>query len=134
MKTIKLTTPMLLIIGLLLIAGTVTAHGKINHLTAMHENIDPEMKVEEWMVSEMAWVKSNLADIRLEAETLMALEPWMTSDFVWNYGSHATDADLKIEPWMAADNRWDPAKCKGTTDKDPSLSVEQWMTSSDNWR
>ncbi len=125
---------MLLITALLLIGGTVSAHGKINKLALSYENIDPEMKVEEWMVSEYAWVTSSLYDMKLETETLLVLEPWMTSDFIWNYGSHATDAALTLEPWMGIDDRWEPEACIAKPVTDLPLSVELWMTSSDNWK
>lgn len=134
MKTRKLTTPMLLITALLLIGGSVTAHGKINKMVATYENIDPEMKVEEWMVAESAWVKSSLSDIRLEAESLLILEPWMTNDFLWNYGSYAIDATLNLEPWMVADDRWEPEACIAKPMTDLPLTIELWMTSSDNWK
>ena len=98
----------------LLIGGNVSAKGtELVIVTGLENVVEPELKVEDWMVNQHNWVQfdNSTFNITQLSEEKLAIESWMLNENNWitkNYQlqSDETEQILMLEDWMTNEVYW----------------------------
>lgn len=123
------------IFTLLLIGGSSYAEGTELIASSLETIEEPALEMENWMVDDVCWNKTNTARIFEETtDKSLVLEAWMTDENTWeNIGMGNTknevEASLVLEPWMINENLWGKESLSYTsTETENDLVLESWMT------
>lgn len=134
MKTRIFTTVMMVFFTVSMLCGTTSAKGKGFKIASNLEiAADPIIKIENWMLNDMAWNKVTKFDIAIENEYFLEIEPWMTQSLMWEKIEVAQEEELTLENWMVDENVWDTNSFDIELEKDRELKVENWMTDIAYW-
>lgn len=135
MKTRIFTTVMMVFFTVSMLCGTTSAKGKgLKIISNLEMAADPAIKIENWMLNDMAWSKVTKFDIAIENEYFLEIEPWMTQPLMWEKIEIVPEEELTLEVWMVDENVWDTNSCDLDIEKDRELKVENWMTDNTNWK
>lgn len=135
MKTRIFTTVMMVFFTVSILCGTTSAKGKGFKITSNLEMAaDPIIKIENWMLNDMAWNKVSKFDFTIESDEILDIEPWMTLPLMWEKFEIVTEEELTLEAWMVDENVWDTNSFNLEIEKDRELIVENWMTDNTNWK
>ena len=109
--------------------------GNANEFVKEVKTIESTLKLENWMVNEKTWNKSNFAfnAYLTEIEPELKVENWMIKLDSWNVNvefGRELENKLQIEEWMLNENNWE-TKVKNI---ETALTVEPWMVDIKIWR
>jgi hypothetical protein len=108
-------------------AGSKTAQNRV--ASSLENAVDPEMKLETWMMNDNMWSADYVMTYKTVDEELFGLETWMTTFLFWDRLEVASDDLLTIESWMTNPMVWE----KMETVADAQLLLEDWMTNEAVW-
>lgn len=135
MKTRIFTTVMMVFFTVSMLCGTTSAKGKgLKIISNLEMATDPSIKIENWMLNDMAWNKVSKLDIATESEDILEIEFWMTQPLMWEKVEIVPEEELTLEAWMVDENVWDTNSFDLDIEKDRELKVENWMTDNTNWK
>ena len=109
MKTTMRKLAMLTLIAVLFIAGNVGAT-ETERKALIHESVEAELVIEDWMTDESVWNVEMTAQIEIEAdfESKLEIENWMVDSNLWetNMLENDNEEELMVECWMISENFW----------------------------
>ncbi len=131
MKTKSNQVVATVIATLLLIGGSSYAEGTELIASSLETNEEPALEIENWMIDDVCWDKTNAASVFLETtDESLVLESWMTDEDTWGgrYYKNEIEANLILETWMVNENFCGESPGCGKTETENSLVLETWMT------
>jgi hypothetical protein len=81
----------------------VSFGSKTDALNSIQEGKDQPLAVEGWMTNEAMFTSANMAD---EADKMLDLESWMVEDSIFTSRLANQQEPLKLEAWMSDANLW----------------------------
>jgi len=134
MKTRVFLTVIALMMATFMLAGATEVNArKVNFASSLENEMDPVMKIENWMVNSHFWNTADAALISRDYDAALLLEAWMTNLNSWDAASLTpveVESPMELETWMSG-AAWDAAAMTPVEVENP-LELEAWMTGL-NW-
>ena len=124
-----------LMMATFMLAGATEVNArKVNFASSLENEMDPVMKIENWMVNSHFWNTADAALISRDYDAALLLEAWMTNLNSWEAASLTpveVENPRELEAWMTGLN-WDVATHTAIENESPMV-LEAWMTSPSAW-
>jgi hypothetical protein len=163
MKTRVSLTVIALMMATFMLAGATEVNArKVSFASSLENEMDPVMKIENWMVNSHYWNNTDAVLLSREYDNVLALESWMTDLNRWDATAMVpvenenpmqmeawmtspgweiasmipveTESTLGMEAWMTNFCTWNGNYCQTvSTEAEPKLSLESWMTNTLYW-
>jgi hypothetical protein len=109
MKTNMKKLTWLAFISFIIFTGNVNATER-ERKALIHESIEAELKIEDWMTNESVWERPQVKKIEFaqEQEPGLKLENWMIDETLWEPAVLIQEKEevLIVESWMSNENFW----------------------------
>ncbi len=137
MKTKVFFTVIALLMATFMLAGATEVNArKVNFASSLENEMDPVMKIENWMVNSNFWSTGHSIAISREFDDALTLESWMTDVNEWAIAAMIpmdTEDSLVLEAWMTSPLAWNGSNALTVKDEEPRLTLESWMTDDIIW-
>lgn len=137
MKTRISFTVIALMMATFMLAGASEVNArKVSFASSLENEMDPVMKIENWMVNSNFWSAHHSMAISREFDEALSLESWMTDVNEWGIATMIPmdkDDSLVLEAWMTSPLAWNGSNAFTVKAEEPRLSLESWMTNDIIW-